>query len=557
MKFFNYKRYKFSTIFKNTSIKRYDFKKILKYLERKEYSYFKISQYINLKRIYYYYSKFYNYINPKRYNYSKLLKYIKPKSYNFQKLYKFNDLKFIIIFLPIFALVTMLIYLSVPIFYEFNKSKTANLICKGFNVTCLIDGKIKYSFFPSPRIKLNNLVIKDPVKSSKILAEIKDVKIGISLKNLHKIEMIYYKNLNLKNGTINFDLKKLKKYQKILHTKFNLKNINFKKINIKFLDGKNELASIDNAVFKYKSKKNIDKVNLKGDFLNDLIVINLKNIKNESEVLSALKIKLVNSKLSSKLDIVSFNTNDNSTKGNFSIKKNKNKILAIFEYKDDQIIVKKGNLKNSFLDGKFNGILKILPYFTFKLDVNLNSINFNKVYNILVNLNEESRKSLFTSNKKINGEISLSANKIYSKHILFKSFESRTKFINGDIFLEQMLLSLPKLGATDITGTIKNDNKFTNFKFENNFFIDNVKKFYNKIGIYNKNLESPTSLYTSGNFDLINLNMRFNEINNGTQLSVENVNYYEKEFNNIFLEDGYKSLFKFKNLKKFVQLTTE
>ena len=35
-------------------------------------------------------------------------------------------------------------------------------------------------------------------------------------------------------------------------------------------------------------------------------------------------------------------------------------------------------------------------------------------------------------------------------------------------------------------GTINNDKKFTNFKFESNIFVDNQKKFLSKFGIYNK-----------------------------------------------------------------------
>ena len=163
----------------------------------------------------------------------------------------------------------------------------------------------------------------------------------------------------------------------------------------------------------------------------------------------------------------------------------------------------------------------------------------------------------YSVGKKVNGEITLSSNKIYSRYSLFKSFESRAKFINGDIHIEQMLFSLGKLGAADLTGTVKSDKKFTSLKFENNLFIDNLKKFYNKFGIYNKNLKNPASLYTSGSFDLVDLNMRLREVGNEKKIFSEDVGYYEKEFNNIFLENGYKSLFKFENLKKFVQLTAE
>jgi hypothetical protein len=573
MKFFNYKRYKFSTIFKNISFKRYNFKKIFKYLYPKDLSYFKINKYVNLRsfdisRLYKYidlknyrFLKLHKYTNPRNYNYSKIYKYINPVSYNYSKLYKFINLKnyrYILIFTPVVILSSIFIYLSIPIFYDFDKSKIENLICKGLKVNCSIEGKIRYSFLPSPRIKLTKFVIKDLSKNNKTLANIKNIDIKIALKNLQNKKKIYYKKINLKNGEINFNLKNLRKYKNIFKTEFNLKNINLKEININFLDGKKDITTIKNVVIKYKSKNKIDKVNVKGDFLGDIIVINLKNNRNEKEAISTLKFKLTNSKISSKIVIKGKNEENDFTTGNFSIKKDKNKLMAIFDYRNDQIVVKKGNIKNIFLEGKFTGLLKILPYFNFDLDLNLDIFNFNKLSSILNNLNNESRKNLFKVNEKINGGLTVSADKIYSKHSLFKSFESRLKFMNGDIFVEQVLLSLGNLGAADLSGVIKNDSKFINFKFENNLFIDNLKKFYNKFGVYNKpQPKAPGSLFISGNFDLLNLNMRLHEIVNEKKVFKDELDYYEKEFNNIFLEDGYKTLLQYSSLKKFVKLISD
>ena len=68
------------------------------------------------------------------------------------------------------------------------------------------------------------------------------------------------------------------------------------------------------------------------------------------------------------------------------------------------------------------------------------------------------------------------------------------------------MLNLKKLGAADITGIIKNDGKFTNFKFEKNIYLDNVKSFYNRFGIHNKE-KTPYDLFVSGSLDLVNFNL--------------------------------------------------
>jgi hypothetical protein len=258
-------------------------------------------------------------------------------------------------------------------------------------------------------------------------------------------------------------------------------------------------------------------------------------------------------KLFTKVNIFDSSSDKNSISGNVLFRNEKNRLSAIFDYKDDRIIIKKANLKNFFTNGKFNGEIRILPYFNFDLNMDLKKINFNKLYSFLVGLDEKNKRNLFKINNKINGQLNLSGDKIYSKYSLIDSFESRLKFVNGNILFDQLLLDLGKLGAADITGIIKNEKKFTHFIFENNIFLDNLKRLYNKFGIYNKpNISS--NLFISGNLDLVNLNIHLYEISNNQKLKNEDVAYIEKEFNNLILEDGYASLFNFLKLKEFIRL---
>ena len=207
------------------------------------------------------------------------------------------------------------------------------------------------------------------------------------------------------------------------------------------------------------------------------------------------------------------------------------------------------------MDGELEGKITLLPYFNFNLDLNLNSINFTKLYNYFLALDEKNQKNLFKINKKINGKLNLSSDKIYSSYNLVKSIESRIKFNNGNVLVEQFLINLGKLGAADILGTINNKEKFTNFKYESNIFMDNQKKFLSKFGIYNKQ-NIPSSLFISGHFDLQNIRSSFYEISDDEKLSNDDVNFIEKEFNDFMLSDGYKNLFYFPKFKNFVKSIT-
>ena len=528
----------------------------MKYNDFKIFKFSAISKIINLKR--YNFSRIYNNINLKRYNFFRIYRYLDIRRYKFSRIYKYLEIrryKYVPVYVAGIVVFLALIYLSIPLFFNYDKSELENTICKNLNIKCSIHGEIKYSFLPSPRIKIKDLIIQDFIDKKKAIGKIDNVAIKLSFYNLSNKNKLNFTKIELLNAEINFDLHKLKEYKNFYKKKFNSKPINLRKTKINFFEGKKHIAIIKNVNFKYRPNKTIDEAILKGRFLGDKIYISLRNNKNDKNLSKDFTLKLLELRLFTKVNIFNSETDKNTISGNILFKKDKNRLSAIFDYKDNQIIVKQANLKNVFLNGKFNGEVKILPYFNFDLNVDLNNVNFNKLYNFLINLDEKNKRNLFKVNNKINGQLNLSADKIYSKYNLINSFESRIKFVNGNILFEQLLLSFGKLGAADITGIIKNGKNFTNFKFENNIFLDNLKRFYNKFGIYNKQT-IPSNLFIAGNFDLVNLNMRLDEISIDQKFKDEDVFYFEREFNNLVLEDGYASLFNFLKLKEFIRSVT-
>ena len=529
MKYIKFKRYKFSTIIKNIHSARYKFYRIYKLINLRKYNF----------------SGIYNYIDPRRYNFSKIYKYLNIKRYKYIQIY--------VVGLIIFSIAT---YLSIPAFFNFEKSKMESVICKDFKIKCSIQGKINYSFFPSPRIKLKDFIIQDPSNVGKNLATVEDVVLKISPYNLSNKKKINITKIVLINAEIDFDLEKFNDYRIFYAKKFNLLPINLKKGEIEFTEGKKYITSINDVNFRYNSNNITEEASLKGIFLGDNIYINFKNDKNNKKVSKVLLLKLSKLKLFAKANIFPHESDDDIISGNFLLKQKKNRLTAIFDYKNQKLTFKHANLRNFFLDGKFNGEVEFLPYFNFNLDVDLNTVNFNRLYNSLIVLDDEIRKNLFKINNKINGKLNLSANKIYSKYNLVKSLESRLNFSNGNILIEQFLINLGKLGASDVLGSINNDKKFTHFKFESNVFVDNQKKFLSKFGIYNKK-KFPSNFFISGNFDLDNVRLTFYEISDNDKLNKEDVNHIEKEFNNLMLEDGYETLFDFPNFKEFIKSITD
>ena len=293
-------------------------------------------------------------------------------------------------------------------------------------------------------------------------------------------------------------------------------------------------------------------IKLNGKFLNDNLNVSITNKKADDEFDAEFIFKMSDLNLFTKINFSNFTNDKKPLGGNLLIKKDKNKITSIFEYKDKVFSINKSNIRNTFFDGKLEGKIDFFPYFNFDLDLSLNSLNFTKLYNYFLSLNEDNQKKLFKINNKINGKLNLSSNKIYSSYNLVKSFESRMNFNNGNVLINQFLINLGKLGAADLIGEIYNDKKFSYLKFESNVFVDNQKKFLSKFGIFNKE-KFPTNFFISGNLDLNNLKASFYEISDDKKLSNEDINFVEREFNDFMFEDGYKTLFRFPIFKEFIK----
>ena len=523
-----------------------------------------ISKYIfsginkSIKFIIYDFLKIYKLIDPRRLDFKKVYKYLDIRRYDFYRINKkinLTNYKYVPIYFVVFVIFMGFVYVVIPKFYSYDKSKIAKTVCINQNVECLIKGKVYYSFYPTPRIKIKDLIINDLFEKKDTLVTVKNTEIKLSIKNLLAKEKHKFKKIKFNNFEINLNSKNFKEYKNIFIKKINLIPITFAKGQIIFFDGKNYVATINNANLYLKFMQDSIDAILKGKFLNDDIYVNLNSKVVDSKSFTDIILKMSNINFLTKVNFINSEKDKNIRNGNLLIKKGKNRITAVFDYKDYELVINKSNLRNTFLDGKLEGKITFLPYFNFNLDINLDSINFTKLYNYLLALDAKKQKNLFKINNKINGKFSLSSDKIYSSYNLVKSIESRVKFNNGNILIEQFLINLGKLGASDLLGTINNDKKFTNFRFESNIFVDNQKKFLSKFGIFNKK-DLPSNFFVSGNFDLENLRASFYEVSGSEKLSNDDINFIEQEFNDFMLEDGLESLFLFPKFKEFIKSIT-
>tara|TARA_Y100000590_G_scaffold287611_1_gene323798 strand:- start:1618 stop:3261 length:1644 start_codon:yes stop_codon:yes gene_type:complete len=543
MKYINFKRFKFSTIFKNINFRRYTFSKYLKFFEFKVTNSKKFNEYFNFIKISI--RKSYRYLIKPRIDIISILRNI-----------SFLKSKFLLIHLPVATIFFSFLYLVIPTFFNYEKSDFEEALCKKKNFECIINGDIKYRFFPTPRININQIVINSFFdKKKETLATVENAAIKLSIKNLLSKDKHKYKAAELKSFDINVNIKNFKTYKNFFSKTNKFIPIYFKKGQIILSEGKDYVATIRNANLDIEFKKNSKQIELKGEFLDDdlYLILNNQNIDKIPSTDVLLKMSSLN--LLAKTNFFSNVEDSNLFSGNILIKKDKNRFTGIFDYKNNELKIKKSNLKNSFLEGEIKGKLVFIPYFNFELDLDMYRMNFTKLYNYFLTLDEKKQKKLFKINNKINGKLNMSSDKIYSNYNLIKSFESRLALNNGNIMVEQFLINLGKLGAADLVGTINNDKKFTNFSYESNIFVDNQRKFISKFGIYNRK-EIPANLFISGNFDFENIRASFYEISDNEKLNNDDVNFIEKELNDFMLSDGYVGLFNFSKFKEFIKSIT-
>ena len=539
MKYFNIKRYKFSTVTKSLN------RLLVRLLDRV----LNFTKSINLKKIY-------NYFDDIKHALKKTTKYLYsrkdniPNILNIIKEIKFRSNKFLYYHLPAALIFFGLLYLAIPIFYTYDKPTIQKAICKSENVECIIKGKVTYNFFPTPRLKIKDLTINIHSNKKITLLTANDASLKLSIKNLLVKDKHKIKKIILSDFETIINLKKLKNYYAIFKNRISPIPISFTKGKILLYEEKNYVATISDVNLIAKFLKSYSEAKLKGKFLNHDLVINFSNKTTDSKPMINLDFNMKDLNFYTKVSF--FNLNKNINNGKFLIKKDKNRISGIFDYKDDQITILKSNIRNSFIDGKLIGRIIFLPYFDFNLDFSLNNINFTRLHNYFSFLDIKEQKKLFKINNKINGKLNFSTEKVYSKHNLVKSFESRIKFYNGNIEIEQFLINLGKLGSADLLGRIDNDKDSINFKFESNIFVDNKKKFLSKFGIYNKE-NLPSNLFVQGNFDLENIRASFYEISGEEQFNTEDINFIESEFNDFMLENGFEDLFNFQKFKIFLK----
>jgi hypothetical protein len=381
---------------------------------------------------------------------------------------KFNEIsnfnKLLILFIS--TLFLYLFYVSTPSLYDYQKlqSQLKTHLINEYNLNVNISDKIQYKILPSPHFEVKESTIYRGAESDETkLGEINNLKIFVSINNIHNQDKLQLKNIEIKESIFFLD----KDNRQFMFNYFKNKNTD-RKISIKkskfFLMDIDEVISIfpiQNINFKYDKIKFINEVIINGKAFNSNFNLDINKYFFEDQSLNLiLKFPQINLSVT-------------------------NKLLPQKNNKDKYKIFNKINFFGSEIKSEFDIGKNSLTFKSIKSKVFNNQINFEGVAEF---------QPFFLTSKIILDQINLI--KILNnntmlfrfldkKNLVHKNFNSEIiidikKFSNANIFNRGIFFIKIKNGLIKFNDTIFDATKWGSLKiFSSDLYNNNNKLFLN------------------------------------------------------------------------------
>lgn len=403
-----------------------------------------------------------------------------------------NSFKYIISTIIIFF--SIVIYLSLPSFYNYESyhDSLKSKLAREFKLNFKNINGIKYSFFPQPHFIVEKTTIGFLNQKNEI-AEINKLKINLSIKNLNKLDRLEITKIVINKANFNITFKELKNFSKHMNTNIHkpisVKNSNF------FLKNQNgDILSISKSkTFEYFiDKKNKEK---KLYITGNLFGTNIKYNWNKSyvkfnETKSKLTFDNPNIEIS---NIFKKNLIDNSTLANSKIVFLNNVSEFNYKFSKKRIeFIDNKNQKNLNFKNKLNllGNVDLEPFF-FDLKIYLANLKLDNILQVIsFNINRLDNKV----HSNFNGNIKLKLDNLNNR--LFENLKFNLTFSEGEIYFKDTNLEVKNIGKVYFNNikTLEKDDQLylkTNVKI----IIDDKKQFFQRFQIPKKDRSIVKEIY--------------------------------------------------------------
>tara|TARA_B100000700_G_scaffold195669_1_gene215325 strand:+ start:1195 stop:2661 length:1467 start_codon:yes stop_codon:yes gene_type:complete len=415
------------------------------------------------------------------------------KKYDFAEKFKFfvdkikavNVKSFKTIIVVYTVIFSVFLFLSIPGLYNYKnylkKIETAALLDFKIRLDNIVD--VKYRFVPKPHILIGEATVSFDKVGSKEFANLKNIKIYISLIDLYKKNEISIKSLSVSKANFYFGKNTFSNFREHLN-KAIIKPIKVSNSNFFYLAKNEEVASISpikelNYFIDYKLKEK--NLKIKGKLFDVNYNFNWKkNYNDPNKIKSHISFANPNISLS------------NISNKNFQNSFNDGKLKTIFlnnkidinykVFKDKINFITENNNLDSNYKIKFNGSIDLNPfYFNAKADL------FNLDYVILI---DKILPYLYIYRESIHPNINgnFKINFISEKNKLIENISANLTFNNEKIIVNESSVDIKKIGnliVSDLKYTNKDEKIYIKSKMQLN--IDDQKQFYYRFQIPKKN----------------------------------------------------------------------
>ena len=295
-----------------------------------------------------------------------------------------------------FVILTISYFLS-PTAYDkpATKQMIKNQILNRYNFDIKFNEKIPYALLPRPHFKSKNLSI---LENDKIIGNVKNFKIFISIDRLFSFDKFETKNLVLDNTEFSLLNNDFSFFSKLLQTEPSKNEIIIKNSEIFFKDNSDDvifICKILNGKFYYDSNKLQNIFSSKNEIFKIPFKIIIKNDKFNKIMFSELNSKKIRLNLENKIDYTD------------SIKKGLLEILVINKSTKLQYELDKDSLRfnSKNINNTYQGLIDFKPFYL-STEFNYAGLNLKDLFKDDSIFTELIKNEIFT-NKNLNSNISL------------------------------------------------------------------------------------------------------------------------------------------------------
>ena len=446
--------------------------------------------------------------------------------------------KFIFFLRYLFAIffVAMVLFLFIPHFFDYKKKEEIikSYLSQNYNLDIIKLDNIKFISFPTPNLEIDNLISN--FSSGRANLEVKKLKIYPKLLSIYNYDNFKAKKIKLENSQIVIDIKNISFIKKNIFD--SNKRINFKNLDLEIKDNKNHIINIQNInFFNYGYKKNT----MEGKIFYKDFIIKLQDDFNN------IHFKLKDTGVSATLTLFEKSQNLNF-KGSLKGKILKSNFKLNLIYNQNSLKIDNFFFRDEYLSFDSNGLVEFNPYFQVVLKSKIKNINSNKFQDLDIKY-LLSFKDLF---KRLNSQNEIIfKSKKFSRNLI-DNLNLKVKTAYGRLNIEK------NLSILDTKIYCKNDinllDEFPVLYFNCELNSPNKKRLLKKVKIDHKKKDDRLELNFLGNLNMLNKKINFDSVslNENYKATEEDLKYYKKTFENIFLDEEFFKLFQLSKLRKFI-----